>query len=395
MIASKIIEGNFFSTLGNVIGLYHELRRSKTDYKQFKNYKKEEQLILETFTISEGLKQRIDNYYKLLYVVEIFLLYELDRKQLKIYVTFTTLAHNKVLSQLLSQEENMKRVIEKMKNGYFIYFNLLYKFLEIVKLNGSFLNRTQSLMNKYDIYSFIRKTVSEYQFKNIGGRIILEVSNSYFNNANRFVEFANFLAILINNNSSMCDIIINEITDTAIKKKIISFIFYAQFQKLTKQACFTLLIVFNILLNHCTQKCQKQEQTLYDFLVKAIEKVDFKSNLQFFKFILLLIENGHKKLFEKINKVFQLNELVFENFFLKNSKALQIHYLIVLEYLIRQDQLTIKQEKVRLFLKQTNQYLKKKRATMFVQKLVKIVKLLIDGSFKDLEGCVQLPNKQV
>ena len=66
MIASKIIEGNFFSTLGNVIGLYHELRRSKTDYKQFKNYKKEEQLILETFTISEGLKQRIDNYYKLL-----------------------------------------------------------------------------------------------------------------------------------------------------------------------------------------------------------------------------------------------------------------------------------------------------------------------------------------
>ena len=395
MIASKIIEGNFFSTLGNVIGLYHELRRSKTDYKQFKNYKKEEQLILETFTISEGLKQRIDNYYKLLYVVEIFLLYELDRKQLKIYVTFTTLAHNKVLSQLLSQEENMKRVIEKMKNGYFIYFNLLYKFLEIVKLNGSFLNRTQSLMNKYDIYSFIRKTVSEYQFTNIGGRIILEVSNSYFNNANRFVEFANFLAILINNNSSMCDIIINEITDTAIKEKIISFIFYAQFQRLTKQACFTLLIVFNILLNHCTQNCQKQEQTLYDFLVKAIEKVDFKSNLQFFKFILLLIENGHKKLFEKINKVFQLNELVFENFFLKNSKALQIHYLIVLEYLIRQDQLTIKQEKVRLFLKQTNQYLKKKRATMFVQKLVKIVKLLIDGSFKDLEGCVQLPNKQV
>lgn len=395
MIASKIIEGNFFSTLGNVIGLYHELRRSKTDYKQFKNYKKEEQLILETFTISEGLKQRIDNYYKLLYVVEIFLLYELDRKQLKIYVTFTTLAHNKVLSQLLSQEENMKRVIEKMRNGYFIYFNLLYKFLEIVKLNGSFLNRTQSLMNKYDIYSFIRKTVSEYQFTNIGGRIILEVSNSYFNNANRFVEFANFLAILINNNSSMCDIIINEITDTAIKEKIISFIFYAQFQRLTKQACFTLLIVFNILLNHCTQNCQKQEQTLYDFLVKAIEKVDFKSNLQFFKFILLLIENGHKKLFEKINKVFQLNELVFENFFLKNSKALQIHYLIVLEYLIRQDQLTIKQEKVRLFLKQTNQYLKKKRATMFVQKLVKIVKLLIDGSFKDLEGCVQLPNKQV
>ena len=51
--------------------------------------------------VDESLEKRIENYFKLLYTVEVFLIYELDRKQLKIYVTFITLAHNKVLIQLL------------------------------------------------------------------------------------------------------------------------------------------------------------------------------------------------------------------------------------------------------------------------------------------------------
>ena len=363
------------------------MRKAKTKFKDYDQFRKAEKSVLDSFSIDNELRKSIEVYFRLCYLVEQFLIYRLEIKELKIFTTYISLIHNKICSKLITDKSNIQMIISNIKANRQVYFEILYRFLEVVKLNHILLSNVQKLLNKNGIFEFIEQTVNCLFFNNISGQLVVDETVSFYKIPARFLQFINFFAIVANNNQNLCSRLFFKKDKGFHYEKILRFIIQSLFQISFKLIDQVAIVLFNIVLSffrNSTTEGSEDRQIFFDLLISILEEIDFEKNQSFFKFLSLLIDSGITDLLDQIDDRLSIITVIQKNMFQIKSKKIQLSMLDVLHHFFNKPFTVRDQQVTSEFISNCYKQLTKRRMNLVGQKILIVLKILYKNQAKSL-----------
>lgn len=294
--------------------------------------------LLNQFEIDHKYKTEIQRCLRLFYLTSNFLKFELAETHLQVHVTYLMNSYDKLLKTIFSNERNVALVMSKMIKQDYTFFDLLMEYLEQIKLLPKQLTAIQHLLTKYDVITFVEKTIDEIEFSTVNGQYIMIVRNKYFGSLSNCKKFLDFISVLLKNNSNFASKIFTASSKDPKKTSIFKFIILAHLQSTLRSVYHNTLVAINTLFyssgNQFFGKTH-QKAAIADIFYDIIEKYDFSNDLNFYKLIEVLIDNQEQFVIKRINDRLGLTLLIAESVHKMRSKRRKLLAIKIMQYFIQ------------------------------------------------------------